>query len=190
MEKPWNFFGKAWNFLGKAWNFLGKAWRNLELRVAGGQNPHPSLSRHRAFDRTPVFDGLCGRGDARRSPPLPQLALAANPCAHGQSRSSPAAAARGAHRRSPSRGARGALSRLCALHHHGPGAARRARRAEARASAHPLRHAHPQARSRHRLQEMRQDRRRRDGLVPSRTATRRSTRRWCASRRIFPRAIR
>ncbi len=100
-------------------------------------------------------------------PPLPQLALAANPCAHGQSRSSPSAAARGAHRRSPSRGARGALSRLCALHHHGPGAARRARRAEARASAHPLRHAHPQARSRHRLQEMRQDRRRRDGLVPS-----------------------
>src|ERR1035441_6006423 len=42
-----------------------------------------------------------------------------------------------------------------------------ARRAEARASAHPLRHAHPQARSGDRLQEMRQDRRRRHGLVPS-----------------------
>ncbi len=98
---------------------------------------------------------------------MPRLARAANPCAYGQSRSAPSAAARGPHRRALTRGARRALSRLCALHHHGSGAARRARRAQARAPAHPLRHAHPQARSGLGVQEMRQDRRRRDGLVPS-----------------------
>ena len=43
----------------------------------------------------------------------------------------------------------------------------RARRAEAGASAHPLRHAYPEARSGRGVQEMREDRRRRDGLVPS-----------------------
>ena len=86
---------------------------------------------------------------------------------HGQSRSAAPAAASGADRRQPARCARGALSRLCAFDHHGPGAAGRARRPEARAPPHPLRHAYSEARPGRRVQEMRQDRRRRDGLVPS-----------------------
>ena len=64
------------------------------------------------------------------------------------------------------RGARGALPRLCAVHHHAPGAAGRARRAQAGAPAHPLRHAAPAAGTGRRVQEVRQDRRRRHGHVP------------------------
>ena len=85
---------------------------------------------------------------------------------HGPRRSSPSSAAVGADRRQPARRAGGALSRLRALHHHGPRAARRARRPQTRAPPHPLRDAHPAARPGHRVQEMRENRRRRDGLVP------------------------
>ena len=66
-------------------------------------------------------------------------------------------------------GARRALPDLCALHDHAPGAAGRARRAEAGASAHPLRDARAPARSERRVPQMRQDRRRGDGqLSPAR----------------------
>jgi hypothetical protein len=64
-------------------------------------------------------------------------------------------------------GAGRALSGLCAVDHHAPRAAGCARRAQARASAHALRHAAAAARSRLRVQEMRPRRRRRDGQIPS-----------------------
>ena len=71
------------------------------------------------------------------------------------------------HRARQAQGCAGrALSRLRALHHHAPGAARRARRPEARAPAHPLRHARAAARPGRRLPEVRQDRRRDDGQLP------------------------
>ena len=63
-------------------------------------------------------------------------------------------------------GARRALPDLCALHDHAPGAAGRARRAEAGAPPHPLRHARPAARPERRLPQVRQDRRRGDGQLP------------------------
>ena len=87
------------------------------------------------------------------------------------------------------RGAGGTLPRLCALDHHGAGAAGRARRSQAGPSPHPLRHAGAQARPRDGLQEVRQDRRRRDGRLSTRTAIRPSTTRWCGSPRISRRAI-
>ena len=65
------------------------------------------------------------------------------------------------------RGARGALSRLRAVHHHASRVAGCARRAQARASPHPLRHAASAARSRRGIQEIGEDRRRRDGQFPS-----------------------
>ena len=64
-------------------------------------------------------------------------------------------------------GARRALPDLCALDHHAPGAAGRARRAEAGASAHPLRDAGLAARPERRVPEVREDRRRGDGQLPS-----------------------
>ena len=78
-----------------------------------------------------------------------------------------AAAGRGVREHQPEGGARGALPRLCALHHHASGAAGRARRAEAGAPAHPLRHEPLAARPQRAVQEIRQGGRRRDGLVPS-----------------------
>ena len=64
-------------------------------------------------------------------------------------------------------GARRALLRLCALHDHEPRVARCPRRPQAGASAHPLRHAAPAPGPQHGVQEMREDRRRRDGRFPS-----------------------
>ena len=92
----------------------------------------------------------------------PTTALAL--CRHEQESDSPETRWGAGNR--AARGARGALSRLCAVDHHAPRAARRARRAEARASPHPLRHAAPAARSRHGVQEIGEDRRRRDGQFP------------------------
>ena len=86
---------------------------------------------------------------------------------HGKDRRSSAAPRTRGRNRQPPGCAGGTLPRLCAVHDHGTRAARRARRAEAGAPAHPLRHEHPAAGPRLAVQEERQDRRRRDGLVPS-----------------------
>ena len=70
------------------------------------------------------------------------------------------------HRRPDDRPAVGTVSGLCAVHHHVPVAARRARRVEAGASAHPLRHGQPQAVRHLRAQEIGPGGRRRDGEIP------------------------
>ena len=67
----------------------------------------------------------------------------------------------------PALRAGGALSRVCALHHHAPGAAGRARRPQARASPVAVCDAAAQARSGVGLQEVRPRRRRCDRQVPS-----------------------
>ena len=87
-------------------------------------------------------------------------------------------------------GAGGALSRLCALDHHAPGAARRARRPEARAPAHPARHAAAAPRSRPGASRNAPASSATSSASTTRTATRRSTTRSCAWRRISRSAIR
>ena len=84
---------------------------------------------------------------------------------HGKNTDSSRAAG---HPGSPAaRSARGALSQLCALDHHAPRVARRARRAEAGSPPHPLWHAAAAARPRHCAGQVGEDRRRRDGHFPS-----------------------
>ncbi len=88
------------------------------------------------------------------------------PSPDGQDRPPAAPSARRARGGEAARGAGGAIPRLCPVDHHGPGPARRPRRVEARPPPHPLRHAGAAARPRDGLQEMREDRRRRDGRLP------------------------
>jgi topoisomerase-4 subunit A len=80
---------------------------------------------------------------------------------HGQSTDSPGSARD--PRNPAARRAGRALSRIRAVDDHASRAAGRARRAEARAPAHPLRHALVAARTGLRAEEVREDRRRRDG---------------------------
>ena len=128
-------------------------------------------AKWRYFKKKKKKKKLAARGLRGLGRPLVRIACRDSPHrltpTHGQSSSAAPAAAFRADRHQPARRAGGALSRLRALHHHGARASRRARRAEARAPPHSLRHARPQARPRLGFQEMRQDCRRRDGVVPS-----------------------
>ena len=158
----------------------GEDYRDKLMRLPGflraADDPHAAGDLADAFALTGFFPGApCFRAAraalARRARAFHRRrSCSERPTAltrrqHGQEGDSPDSRRRAGYR--TARGAGGALPRVRAFHHHAPRAARRARRAQAGAPAHPLRHAAASARSRRGLEEIGQDRRRRDGQFPS-----------------------